>query len=664
MNLFNNIFLWCAGKNGSHHSNARINVYIFAGISILSFSLLIGFLSALTVFDYLSELPERANQVHSPFTVDSRLPRMDDSTSAEAINQVSENSAEETKVAPSVLFLNSSAGWLSILSGILILLSVFLFLRFLSSIDDKIKKLHHFLWWCAGANIKLLEECPTDHAKFYGIGGTIVFTALMASFAGGYAFFTAFHNIPFAVFFGIFWGALIFNLDRYIVSSTGIGDGTTKITKDEWISASPRLVLALIIGFVISTPLELKIFEKEINVEMQKMINEERSNIKGGLTDIHFEIQERKNRISELDQELEKNKSGVKGEDVLLESDNKDLDQVRQELAKLKRLKDTATSNYVNARNSAQQYKSLVEQRINTEENRRKQRSEELRRAGFEKQVSDYKSKIQAAESREREIIRSIAARGKKLKENLLSTEDMVINEKSRINTEIKELERKLAAKNTEADEVSTQFNGLMARLIALDRLSVKTDTIYVMEPVVNTMQVPSYSAVAEGESISNSPGENLGENTVMSAMKSSQIAEIDASWTPVFYAKWLIALLIICIEIAPILFKMMTEAGVYDDRLAEIAYQSEVQKKKYISDVNEKINTELKISNNHNNHKIVAELKANQDLVNAIANAQAEIAIVAIEEWKKKQMELAKNQPETIIQTRTNREAEKENAV
>ena len=59
------------------------------------------------------------------------------------------------------------------------------------------KKLNRFFWWCAGANIDVLEDCPTDHSKYFGVGGTIVFTALMASFAGGYAFITAFKEVAF-----------------------------------------------------------------------------------------------------------------------------------------------------------------------------------------------------------------------------------------------------------------------------------------------------------------------------------------------------------------------------------------------------------------------------------------------------------------------------------
>src|SRR5690606_21646389 len=63
------------------------------------------------------------------------------------------------------------------------------------------------------------------------------------------------------IFFGFIWGLLIFNLDRYIVSTIKKRNQVI----DEIIQASPRILLAVIIAVVISKPLELKIFEKEIN---------------------------------------------------------------------------------------------------------------------------------------------------------------------------------------------------------------------------------------------------------------------------------------------------------------------------------------------------------------------------------------------------------------
>ncbi len=126
--------------------------------------------------------------------------------------------------------------------------------------------------WSSGADMDVLDQVPTEKSKYYGIGGTIVFTALMASFAGGYAFYTAFKNPALCIFFGLFWGALIFNLDRYIVSSFGVGDGKRTISRQEVLEAAPRLLMAALLGFVIATPLELKLFEGEIEARIQQKI--------------------------------------------------------------------------------------------------------------------------------------------------------------------------------------------------------------------------------------------------------------------------------------------------------------------------------------------------------------------------------------------------------
>ncbi len=54
-------------------------------------------------------------------------------------------------------------------------------------------------------------------------------------------------------------------MDRYIVSSIN-KEGTTN---QQIIQASPRILLAIMIGIVISRPLELKIFDKEIRQKLK-----------------------------------------------------------------------------------------------------------------------------------------------------------------------------------------------------------------------------------------------------------------------------------------------------------------------------------------------------------------------------------------------------------
>ena len=130
--------------------------------------------------------------------------------------------------------------------------------------------LNEFFWWCAGVNRDILRQCPTDYAKYAGMGGTILFTALMAMLSGGYAMFYVFNNPKVAIVFGVFWGMLIFNLDRFIVN-TMYSDGKVTISWQELYSGLPRIIMAIFLGIVISMPLELKIYEKSINTEIKSL---------------------------------------------------------------------------------------------------------------------------------------------------------------------------------------------------------------------------------------------------------------------------------------------------------------------------------------------------------------------------------------------------------
>ncbi|HEY0045935.1 MAG TPA: DUF4407 domain-containing protein [Flavobacterium sp.] len=130
--------------------------------------------------------------------------------------------------------------------------------------------LKKFFILCSGADTKLLDGCSEgEQTKFVGIGATVFFTAVMAFIAAAYALYTVFDNVIPAVAFGIVWGLLIFNLDRFIVSTIRKRDSF----RSEFLQAAPRIVLALIIAVVISKPLEIKIFEKEINTVLLKEKN-------------------------------------------------------------------------------------------------------------------------------------------------------------------------------------------------------------------------------------------------------------------------------------------------------------------------------------------------------------------------------------------------------
>jgi hypothetical protein len=149
--------------------------------------------------------------------------------------------------------------------------------------SPKPNKVTKFLWYAAGADELILGKCTySDQVKYSCLGGIVLSTGVMAALAGGYAFYTIFGtrgdalddtlNIPacfLSIFFGCIWGAIIFNIDRFIVTSTGTGDGTEKITWDEIKGAIPRIIMGMILAITISKPIEIRMFKTEINLALK-----------------------------------------------------------------------------------------------------------------------------------------------------------------------------------------------------------------------------------------------------------------------------------------------------------------------------------------------------------------------------------------------------------
>ena len=158
--------------------------------------------------------------------------------------------------------------------------------------------INNFLWTCAGVNKQVLRQCPSDYAKYAGIGGTILFTALMAALSGGYALNFVFDNQKIAIAFGLFWGLLIFNLDRFIVN-TMYSDGKHSISWGELKSGLPRIIMAIFLGIVISTPLELKIFEDKIKMQIE---DEKHTILEHRLESLTSELQKKEDEITSIQQ--------------------------------------------------------------------------------------------------------------------------------------------------------------------------------------------------------------------------------------------------------------------------------------------------------------------------------------------------------------------------
>jgi hypothetical protein len=165
-------------------------------------------------------------------------------------------------------------------------------------------------WQAAGGDRFILERATySDQIKYFCLGGVIIATGVMAGLAGGYAFYTIFSPRGYAmevtdyslsttilsVVFGILWGLMIFNIDRFIVTSTGKGDGTEAITWKEFKGAIPRIIMGGIIAVTISKPVEIRMFQTEINVKLHEKQLEAESKF---IQQVNANFEKRENEIS------------------------------------------------------------------------------------------------------------------------------------------------------------------------------------------------------------------------------------------------------------------------------------------------------------------------------------------------------------------------------
>ncbi len=167
--------------------------------------------------------------------------------------------------------------------------------------DWKGNAIARFFLWCSGARFYLLKKCPTEINMFLGIGVVVFLTGMMAAISGGYAFFMVFQSIPLAIVFGTFWGVLIFFLDWYLVSSLR----KEKRFWKEFSMAFPRLVLAVFIAVVVARPIEMKLFEREIDLQVQKTQLEKRKNQNSAIDGQFNEIGSLKAENDSLNQYLQ-----------------------------------------------------------------------------------------------------------------------------------------------------------------------------------------------------------------------------------------------------------------------------------------------------------------------------------------------------------------------
>lgn len=376
--------------------------------------------------------------------------------------------------------------------------------------------IYRFFCWCSGARMYILKKCPTDYNTFFGIGIVIFLTGIMASISGAYAFYTAFKSIYLAISFGAFWGILIFFLDWYLVSSL---KKQNRIWQELKMSV-PRIILAILIAVVISKPIELKLFEKEINNQITI------DQLNGGLAN--------KNLIDEEFNEIVSLKKA--NEDMALQLKYKETE--RNKLFELV-IKEAEGQSATAKIGKGPVYK--------------------------EKKIAYDKSEVELSE--------------------LKSTFIPLITQN---NIRINNLQQKRDNKLDESSQTVKNTDGFLARITAMNAIVQKDKSIAIIN--------------------------------------------------------WFILILFICIESAPLIVKLLSTRGVYDEILDLETYQQKLEAKRQL------INLKYEDSKNHkaleekNKEELDAVLQLNHQFLFHASTAQAEINELIVNKWKDQEIKKIEN--------------------
>jgi hypothetical protein len=130
-----------------------------------------------------------------------------------------------------------------------------------------------------GVRESVLARVPSERARYTSMGGVVVGTAIMAMLSMSAALAFVFGGFRLFIVFAVpVWGLFILSLDRWLMSSTTMGDGVRSGLK-----LLARVVLSVALGVVLAEPLLLGIYgtaiEERIARDRQAELTTTESNL-------------------------------------------------------------------------------------------------------------------------------------------------------------------------------------------------------------------------------------------------------------------------------------------------------------------------------------------------------------------------------------------------
>jgi hypothetical protein len=476
--------------------------------------------------------------------------------------------------------------------------------------------MQRFFILCSGADREILAEYPTEWNKFAGIGATIFLTACLALLSGSYAIHFVFEDFWLSFFFGIFWAIVIFNLDRYIVlslrkpkipTSTDIKRESDPNKKEElqterrrllWqqaLMASPRFVIALIIAITVSKPIELRLFQSRINKELENIVKAE---------DSKFDEEEQKriadlnNQMAGINKQEQDDKSAVFSSNPIYQDAKTSIPKIEADISNREQLinenkKIIAANQYTETRFRIKVDPITLERRsvpYNVVLDNATAKEKKRENEKIQVERDDFMTELTSQKQKQSGVETTLSADAAAISTKYQSAKDNISQQITQLNnTYIQRKNEWIMANKRSAD--------LPARLEALGNIS-------------------SY-----GNSI--------------------------------WWASFVITLLFIALETAPVVVKLLTKRGPYDENLDAQEYKVYIEESRKIDSLNREINEYIKLSNEAaklsgslriqaEKEKLDIELQNNKKLLNTLADRQRELAEMYADAWYQEEKEKA----------------------
>lgn len=481
-----------------------------------------------------------------------------------------------------------------------------------SSESTEISIFTRFLWWIAGAESSFLWKYPTEYSKFSTIGMVISMTCVVACVSGFWAAFYFSDNTYPSILFGLFWGFVIICIDRaLVVTMKKKLYGSTRMDKflENAKILIPRFILAILVAFLMSIPLELLIFDDLIQQELPSYEQTTKARVSqtGYAGDERNREQSRNTNLRDDRTKAEKARDEL-GEDVdYLE---KEINGIKNEItSKRNQLNNPKTSVYTAANEKVNKLRHQLSGMSD----------DDPQRSGINSEINNQRGIM----NREKEAwnkkinneIKELEARlPSKLQDFEKKKNDLEVKKKNVdiLNTQVQQSDEKIGDLSAEIDEGAARIGEAIGKSNKFIKYyNVLEYVIYAKHPEVITD--------AEGK----------------------ETTEMVYSNPQALWLLWLIRVIFLVFEMMPTIVKAVSKPGPYE--YAVDAHEQSVRDYLQSDEYRKNSLMQMQAATMHENQlatdRRAAEKDLHDKLLAKIRDAQEEIATKAIEAWRKEQL-------------------------